>query len=92
MSNKAAWENYKVVKETDNFAIMHNPDSNPLEDLKEEKKFSYYLIYKPYGTIEGCANSIILISNFLDEAEKSYQDNQLDDKDGLYGAPSKFNS
>lgn len=64
------FDGWLVVKQTPNFSILHDPKSDPLD----KETYSYQLVYKLYGTVEASANSIILISTFLSEAEQSFSE------------------
>jgi hypothetical protein len=70
MSSKTHWDGWEVVKESKHFAVLYNPHTNPLK--QEEKEHTFHLVYKPYWTIEASANSVILIHEFLEQAEKAW--------------------
>ena len=59
------FKDFVTVKATPNFSIMLNPKRDPLE----KEGYSYHLVFNRYSTIEASANSFLLISTFLDEAE-----------------------
>ena len=64
------FEGYKKLEETDNFAILINPEADP---SKGDPSSNYVLIYKPTQRIEISINSYPQVLWYLVEAEQMYQ-------------------
>lgn len=68
--NNNWFKEFIAVKKTPNFSIMYNPARNPLD----KEGYSYHLVYNKFNTIEASANSFLLISAYLNEAESGYSE------------------
>ncbi len=61
-----AWEGFLTIKETDNFALVYDPNRNP-----REPGTNFYIVYKPLSTVEVDAEGVAMGLHFLTQAEEN---------------------
>jgi len=67
------FEGYAKVEETINFAVLYNPNKNPIEAWKDESIANYLLVYKPLNTIEAESDSIVVAIQYLKMAQDGFE-------------------
>lgn len=64
--NKEQFRNFSILGETNSFALIHDAKANPFD-----KESNYYIIYKPFETIEVEVGSFPTALQYLSLAEEA---------------------